>query len=64
MSRKSFTKGLVSIASAQLFPFIGLSSFTKFLLGQLNLEGQAILQFRKNPTYQCVELSVKGSLCF
>ena len=35
-----FTKELVSIASAQLFPDNTLSSFTNFLPEQLNLDGQ------------------------
>ena len=37
---ESFTKELVSNASAQLFPDNTLSSFTNFLPEQLNLEGQ------------------------
>ena len=37
---ESFTVQLVSIASAQLFPDNTLSSFTNFLLEQLNLDGQ------------------------
>ena len=37
---ESFTKELVSNASAQLFPDKTLSSFTNFLSEQLNLEGQ------------------------
>ena len=37
---ESFTKELVSNASAQLFPDKTLRSFTNFLPEQLNLEGQ------------------------
>ena len=37
---ESFTKELVSNASAQLFPDKTLSSFRNFLQEQLNLEGQ------------------------
>ena len=37
---KSFTRDLVSNASAQLFPDNTLSSFTKFLPEQLQLDGQ------------------------
>ena len=37
---ESFTIELVSNASAQLIPDNILSSFTNFLLEQLNLEGQ------------------------
>ena len=37
---ESFTIELVSNASAQLFLDITLSSFTNFLPGQLNLDGQ------------------------
>ena len=37
---ESFTKELVSNASAQLFPDNTLSSFTNFLPEQLNLDGQ------------------------
>ena len=36
----SFTIELVSNASSELFPDISLSSFTKFLPDQVNLEGQ------------------------
>ena len=37
---ESFTKEVVSNASAQLFRDKTLSSFTNFLLEQLNLEGR------------------------
>ena len=37
---ESFTKELVSNASAQLFPDKTLSSFENFLTDQLNREGQ------------------------
>ena len=37
---ESFTKDLVSNASAQLFPETTPSSFRNFLPEQLNLEGQ------------------------
>ena len=52
---ESFTKELISNASAQLFPDNTLSSFTKFLLEQLNLEGQsevAILEISYPSMYQ------------
>ena len=54
---ESFTKNLVSYASAQLFPDNKLSSFTNFLPEQLNLEGQwevAIPQISYPSMYQNV----------
>ena len=52
---ESFTIELDSNASAQLFPDKTLSSCTKFLLEQLNLEGQsevAILETSYPSLYQ------------
>ena len=37
---ESFTNGLVTNASAQLFPENTVGSFTNFLPEQLNLDGQ------------------------
>ena len=54
---ESFTKELVSNASAQLFPDKTLSSFTKFLPEQLNQEGRwevAILEISYPSMYQHV----------
>ena len=54
---ESFTKELVSNASAQLFPDITLSSFTNFLPEQLNLDGQwevAISEISYTSMYQNV----------
>ena len=51
----SFTLELVSNASGELFPYNTLSSFTNFLPGQLNLEGNGRLQIRKYPTHQCTK---------
>ena len=52
---KSFTKKLVSNASAKLFPDKTLSSFTNFLPEQLNLESQwevAISEISYSSMYQ------------
>ena len=54
---ESFTKEMVSNASAQLFPDKTLSSFTNFLPEQLNLEGQcevAISEITDPSMYQNV----------
>ena len=61
---ESFTIELVSIASAQLFPDNTLSSYTKFLPGQLNLEGQwdlAISEISYPSLYQNV---TEGKIMF
>ena len=61
---ESFTKELVSNASAQLFPDNTLSSFTNFLPEQLNLEGQwevAISEISYPSMYQNV---TKGNFMF
>ena len=46
---KSFTRELVSNASVQLFLDITLSTFTKILVEQLNLEGQLELGIAEKP---------------
>ena len=53
-----FTKELVSIVAALLFPDNKLSSFTNVFSEQLEL------QFRKSLIHQCPNLSQSGSWCF
>ena len=56
LTMKSFTKGLVSNASAQLFPDSTHNSFTNILREHLNPKGQwEVAQNWKYLTNQCTE---------
>ena len=61
---ESFTIELVSIASAQLFPDNTLSSFTKFLPEQLNLDGQWEVAISETSYPSMYQIVTQGKFMF
>ena len=61
---ESFKIELASIASALLFPENTLSSFTNFLLKQLNLEGQCGLAISEKSYPSTCQIVTEGKFMF